>query len=123
MEDTPTHTPLTLLTRFPFDTPSSLEAGAGGAGNLARLQITAQQPEIFLPPPKLGITCQLTASHLLGLLWKPNLEGKEGGHRGGGQLPKELTAWAPLSQDKGGTGGRPACAVPLSFSAPRKPPI
>lgn len=114
---------LTLLAGFSSDTAPSLEAGAGGAGNLAKLR---WQPniQISLPPPKAGHYLPVNrASHHLGLSWKPNLEGKEGGHRGGDQSPQELTAWAPPSQGEAGVGRRPACAIPQSCSASRKLPV
>jgi hypothetical protein len=42
------------------------------------------QPELFLCPLLAGHYLPVsTASYLLGLLWKPNLEGKEGGQRRG----------------------------------------
>lgn len=70
---------LILLDRFPSHTPPSLEAAARGAGNLASLR---SQPNIQrFPTPQTGHYLPVnTASHLLGLLWKPNPEGKEGGH-------------------------------------------
>lgn len=116
----PGSSPGALLDRFPSHTQLSLEAGARGAGNLARLR---SQPNIerFHTHPQTGYYLPVnTASHLLGLLWKPNLEGKAGGHRGGGQSPQELTAWVPLSRDKGGTGRRPAGAIPWSFCSCQK---
>lgn len=70
---------LILLDRFPSHTPPSLEAAARGAGNLASLR---SQPNIQrFPTPQTGHYLPVnTASYLLGLLWKPNPEGKEGGH-------------------------------------------
>lgn len=117
----PSSSSAALLDRYPSHTPPSLETAARGAGNLARLK---SQPSIQrFPTPQTGHYLPVnTASHLMGLLWKPNPQGKEGGHRGGDQPPKELTAWVPLSRDKGGAG-RSQQAIPWSSAAARKPRV
>lgn len=113
----PGSSPDTLLDRFPSHTRLSLEAGARGAGNLARPRSQPSNERFHHHHShKVGITCQLTQPPTFwGCYGNQTWREKEGGHRGGGQSPQELTAGVPLSQIKGGTGRRPAGTIPWSF--------
>lgn len=87
---------LTLLTRFPSDTPSSLEAGAGVLGTSSGSGHGPTSGD-FHAPPQAGHYLPVNSLPPSGVVMETKPGGKEGGHRGGGQSPQELTAWAPLS--------------------------